>query len=142
MPYCTLAQLTTEFSAQELVQLTDTQGNSAIDSDVIDALIADTDAKIDSYLRTRYPLPLVNTPPEIQVIACDMVRYRLYKNSMIDTVKDRYEQAIDWLKQVSAGKVEIDSVYVSTPVTSTNLLGATVSSSTAVFSDSLLSKMA
>jgi len=107
MSYCTQADLVaaSRNSEQELIQLTDTDNTGAINTLVLGQAIARADAEINSYLLAY--LPLAEIPANLVYLACDIVRYHLYADQMLDTVKARYEQAISYLKLVAANKIPI-----------------------------------
>ena len=71
--------------------------------------LTDASAVADGYLRGRYELPLAETPPELTMVVCDLARYYLYDDQAKEAAVKRYEQAIAWLKSVSAGVVTLDS---------------------------------
>ncbi len=106
MTYCTQAVLTLEIGAQELIQLTDRATPGVIDAAVVAKALGDADAKINSYL-TAYPLPLAVVPANFERLACDISRYFLYKNQMIDSVRMAYTDAIKYLEQVGTGKISL-----------------------------------
>lgn len=112
MPYITQQNLIDRFGAAEIIQLTDRpdradpQNAGSIDVSVLNQAIADADAEINSYL-TAYPLPLAVVPANLLRIACDVTRYYLYEDQMIEQVQKRYENALAWLKLVAAGKVAL-----------------------------------
>lgn len=106
MSYCTAQQLIDRFGESELTQITDREQAGGIDYAVLDQAIADADAEINAYL-TAYPLPLAVVPANLVRIACDITRYYLYEDQMIDQVQKRYKDAIDWLKMVAAGKINL-----------------------------------
>lgn len=141
MSYCTQQHLIDRFGADELIQLTDSGGVGMIDSTTISAAIIDASAEIDSYLRNRYALPLLATPPELERIACHIARYYLYNDSAINAVSQRFEQAIGWLKLLAQGKVMIDRQYLTTTPHSNPLTGCCVATTTRVYSDTVLGKM-
>lgn len=70
---------------------------------------------IDSYLRGRYRLPLVAPyPPEIVEVECKLAAYSFISVRGFDpteganaNVLTRYREAIDWLKRLSEGKVNL-----------------------------------
>lgn len=74
--------------------------------DKIAGAISDAAAEIDAYL-TGYPLPLAVVPANLTRIACDMARYYLYDDQMIDVVEARYKAAVKYLEQVAAGKIPL-----------------------------------
>ena len=107
MPYCTQQNLIDRFGEPELIQLTDRAGTlGAIDSAIVAAAIADADAEIDSYL-TDYTLPLSPVPANFERLACDIARYYLYEDQMIDIVQERYKNAVRYLEQVASGKITL-----------------------------------
>lgn len=106
MPYCTLQNLVDRFGAAELIQRTDRTGTGAIDTVVLNEAIADADAEIDGYL-TAYPLPLTTIPANLERMACDIARYYLFGDGMIEQVKTRYDSAISYLKLVAKGGINI-----------------------------------
>ena len=139
MSYCEEQDLIDRFGEQELIQLTDRTQSGNIDDDVLNRAIADADAEIDSKLSTRYTLPLISVPAILTSYACDIARYRLYDDQIVDVVTERYKQALNWLKDIAEGKANLpadaidpDIVAYSTP---------RIVASTAFFSDDLLSKM-
>ncbi|MDP3876013.1 MAG: DUF1320 domain-containing protein [Methylobacter sp.] len=104
MPYCTKQNLIDRFGEAELIQRTDRAGTDAIDDEVLNEAISDADAEIDGYL-TAYPLPLTTVPANLERMACDMARYYLFGDGMIEQVKVRYDNAIKYLNLVAKGVV-------------------------------------
>lgn len=104
MPYCTLQNLIDRFGDVELKQLTG--GGAAIDEVVVNRAIDDAEAEINSYL-LAYTLPLVSVPANFELMACDLVRFYLYKTKVPEVVDTRYKKAIRYLEKVSEGKVKL-----------------------------------
>lgn len=110
MSYASLSLLQDRFGIDELIQRSDkfVPYTGAIVTAVIDRALADADAEIDGYVGARYTLPLPTpTPPVLVPIACDIARYRLYDDSVPDVVRQRYEDAIARLKDISAGRLSL-----------------------------------
>jgi phage gp36-like protein len=139
MAYIDKAMMILKFSEPEIIQLTDRDGSThAIVDAVLDPAMLDAEAEVDSYLGSRYVLPLPSVPEILQVFTCDIARYRLYDDAAPAEVQRRYERAVSWLKDVSRGLVSlgikapdiepVDSVIV-------------VESRTQVFSDCLFHHM-
>lgn len=103
--YATQTDLESAFTAAEIAQLT------AGGRNVADALDA-ASQEADTYLATRYAVPVTATPiPEHLVQAtCDIARYRLYAGAADQEVQNRYDQAVGWLKDVSAGRALLPGV--------------------------------
>lgn len=110
MTYATQAQLTDRYGERELIALTDRGevATGAIDTDVIDRALADTDALIDGYLSVRYDLPLAATPVLVTDLALKIAYYNLHISSAAPKVEKDYDDAIATLKQISAGQVQLD----------------------------------
>ena len=94
-----VADLIDCFGADELQNLTDREAHAVIDHAVVGRAIADAEAEVNSYLA---PVGLVGiTPPKALIIkACDIARYYLHEDGATGIVKERYLQAIAWLKEV------------------------------------------
>ena len=108
MSYCTYADLLLNFGEQELIQVTDRDLDGEEDDGVIQDGIEFASDLIDGYLRSRYALPLSLIPRNLTGIACDIARYRYYQAQPTDLVIQRYEAAVQWLRDVSTGKADLD----------------------------------
>jgi phage gp36-like protein len=83
----------------------------------LQVVLDDAQAEIDSYLSSRYKLPLQDAegtalaaPRTLTRCACDIVIYRLQSLRPADDIKDvrrRYEDVIKLLAQIKAGEVEL-----------------------------------
>jgi phage gp36-like protein len=105
MTYATLTAMVAQFGEPELVQRTDRSDAGVVDQAVLDRALVDADAEIDSYLGTRYALPLASTPILLVRLAADITRYRLYDDGVPATVRQRYEDCVSLLKRLSSGDV-------------------------------------
>ena len=106
MAYCTKQNLIDRFGEIELIQLTDRDNQGIIDETVIAQAIADAGAEIDGYLN-RYALPLANVPSNLVRMACDVARYYLYDDAMIESVQIRYDSVIKYLSAVAKGLITL-----------------------------------
>jgi phage gp36-like protein len=117
MAYSTQANMINRFSEQELIDLTDEADKGVIDQAVLTAAIADADAEIDGYLSSVYVTPIAGTVPiDVVRISCDIARYRLYNDKAPEEIRQRYEDARAWLRDVAAGKVRL---AIAKPTTTT-----------------------
>ncbi len=107
MSYCTKQNLIARFGKPELEQLTDRDLTGYIDDVVLDQVIVDVGAMIDAYIGSRYTLPLSLVPEVLVTLACDMVRYRLYKDGAPDEVSDRNRAAMRYLERIQEGKATL-----------------------------------
>lgn len=106
MTYATQTDLEDAFGATELVQIADRDGDGLPDAGFLAAALKRADSCIDGYLSGRYALPLAAPyPPVIVAAACDLARYWLYDNEATERVREGFEDAMVWLKDVAAGKV-------------------------------------
>ncbi len=106
MAYATIADFETAFGTEEAIALTnlDNPGSIGINSTILNQALADATAEADAYLQAAgYSLPLPSTPLILRNKCCDIARYRLDKNRVRDDVRQRYEDAIAFLKDLSRG---------------------------------------
>lgn len=138
MTYATQTDLTDRFGAVELAQLTDRASGQVIDTAVLDRALADADAEIDSYLATRYALPLASTPVVLVRLAADMARYRLFDDRVTESVRVRYQDAVSLLKRLASGEVRLDGAATQ-PAAASDSSGIAVRSPDQVFGADALS---
>lgn len=139
MAYCTAQDVIDRFGEDELIRLT-AQANefgeygTEINQTQLDRALSDASATIDSYLASRYPLPLTNVLPILNRFSCDIVRYFLHDVSPLDEVTNRYKEAIRFLEKVSKGEI---SLGITTDGERPDTVdGATIESAGSVFSRS------
>ena len=107
MTYAVKQDLVYRFGTEEMTQLSDHGGAGDIDDDVVARALADADDEINGYLASRYALPLASAPKILTLHACDIARYRLYKDRPTDSVRSRYEDAVKYLRAVGEGKLSL-----------------------------------
>lgn len=109
MSYAVQADMVAALGEDELIQLTDRASPpvGAIDAAVLTRALDAADGEIDSYLASRYSLPLATTPTILRDCACDIARYRLHDRGVSELVKDNYKARIAWLRDVAAGKASL-----------------------------------
>lgn len=110
MTYATQTDLIERFGELELAQRTNRVDGATIDTVVLGRALADADAEIDSYLATRYTLPLSSTPPVVNRLACDITRYRLFDDGVPETVRVRYLDAVSVLKRLASGDMLLEGM--------------------------------
>lgn len=106
MPYTTQSEMETAYGERELLVLADRDRDGVADAGVIERAIADACETIDSYLRTRFAVPLASPPGLIRKIARYLARYELSDDHATDKVKDDRKQAIAWLVEIREGKLD------------------------------------
>lgn len=70
--------------------------------------LADADAEIDSYVSSRYLVPLNPVPVTIVRIACAIARYHLLGDAATETARKAYEDARAFLRDLQAGRAQLD----------------------------------
>jgi len=107
MPYALKADMLEEYSEQELIQLTDRDipTTGAIVDAVLDRALNGASAEIDGYL-ARYAGQVL-TLPILTRYACDIARYRLYRDAAPEEVRNRYKDAVRFMEMVASGKISL-----------------------------------
>ena len=110
MAYSTVEDLCDYMPRSVILQLTDDQGTNQIDTAKLMSCIARADDLIDSYLRGRYPVPIVGTVPAmINDLSCRLTAYWLYKRSLMVTlpeaIKDDFKVCTQTLVGMQQGKI-------------------------------------
>jgi phage gp36-like protein len=110
--YATQADMMARFGVDELIQATDLADppTGANNVPTLDAALADADSEINSYVATRYTLPLADPPRVLGRLACDMARYYLWHTRASEAVTQRYQDAVKFLKAVSNGTAQLGIV--------------------------------
>lgn len=138
MTYAIKSDLETRFGAEEILQLADRDGSGQPDTGVIEAALADADTEIDGYLAVLYSLPLASVPSLITRLACDIARYRLWKDRASEQVRQGYDDAVDGLKRLASGSVKLVLPAGDAPDAN---VAATPSSRVSAFTDATLGLM-
>lgn len=110
MAYSTLQTIIDQFGAKEVLRASDRDKDGVADVGVVDRAIADADAEIDSYLGTKYPVPLNPVPGIVVTASATIAMYRMSYDSgtLTEEKRRRYEDLIRWLRDVAAGKAVLD----------------------------------
>ncbi|HEX9844040.1 MAG TPA: DUF1320 domain-containing protein [bacterium] len=108
-PYATAQDMTDAYGSDAVTLAADRDGDGVADAGVIDEALAAATAEMDSYIGTKYQLPLATPPAVLKDKCVDIALYRLSQRpgAMTDEVKDRYEKALAWLRDVSRGVVSL-----------------------------------
>jgi phage gp36-like protein len=107
--YATKDDMISRFGLNEVTGIVLEGNDTEVDVDVIlgDAL-ADAASEIDSYLRSRYNLPITTASTSLKRCATDLAFYNLHKNRLTDLVEKRHDDWIKWLVGVSKGMIALD----------------------------------
>ncbi|EEF0620044.1 gp436 family protein [Salmonella enterica] len=69
--------------------------------------LSDAGALADSYLSAKYSLPLAVVPQVLVQHCCAIAVYYLCDQQATDQVRDRYRDAMTWLREVKNGSIPI-----------------------------------
>lgn len=108
MPYATSDDMVARFGEAELIANSDRSGAGVVDPDVVAGAIAAASSIIDSYIGTRYALPLATTPAVLKTICEDLARHALYTVEPMKIVIDNRDAALSRLKDISRGLASLD----------------------------------
>lgn len=143
MSYCTAADFQSIFGFQETVELTNLERPDAIavDAPTLQQALDNASAFIDGYLQNRVTLPITDAPKILVQCCADIARYRLDRNRVREDIRQRYEDWIFWLKDVSKGVVNL-GLSSGDPAVNVTAAPDTVwhESSDLVFTDQVLSE--
>lgn len=107
MTYATRDDLIARFGADELAQR-----ESMLPAGALDQALLDADADINSYAATHYQLPLSPVPPNVRRVATVMARYFMLGPVADDRARNDFADVRAWLRDVQAGKVQLDALPI------------------------------
>jgi phage gp36-like protein len=98
-------------SESVLIELTDDADDPTgeVNATKVTNAIVWADGRIDGYLGQRMTVPLTTIPETVKALSVDLAIYDLYtqKEALPERREDRYKAAIEFLKDIAAGKVTI-----------------------------------
>jgi phage gp36-like protein len=112
MTYITLHDIGSRVDQDKLIQLTDDDGIE-VKSDVVDAIIADAEGTVESFLRTRYTLPVPVTA-KVRSLCLDIAVFKLVerravsKEGIFEVKEKAHDKAIKFLQSVQKGEAALD----------------------------------
>lgn len=101
--YATEANLVARFGGE----IDELKSMHASASTAVQDALQDATEEINGYIGGRYALPLPNVPSNLERMACDIARYRLYFKRSTEEVRKRYEDAVNFLKRVQDKKADL-----------------------------------
>jgi phage gp36-like protein len=110
LAYATQADLSPRrISNAELIQLTDDSNSGQVNAQLVSDILDEASAAIDSYAGQRYGVPLQSSL-QVKGLTLTIAEYLLYlrRKRMKADVRQAYEDAIAFLKDVSSGKARLD----------------------------------
>jgi phage gp36-like protein len=116
MSYITNADIEQRLGSAAYVQLTDDDGDGQADEGVVDEARLGAEGEVDSYLARRFQTPIdLTTHADLAGLLAsftlDLVEYRLRSRRppVPQEVFDRHARAIEWLRGVADGSLELPS---------------------------------
>lgn len=117
MAYIVEADLNSALGSTAVLALLDDDGNGLVDAAPLAKVIAEASAKVDSYVRARYPVPLTGTLITEGIKAATTwcaayfmaSRHMEYRDAQgRPPYHQQYADALAWLTQVSVGAVHLE----------------------------------
>lgn len=108
--YASKQNMLDQYGEEHLIELTDRADpptGEIVDS-ILDAALADADVTINSFISKRYTAPVAGGSPALRRPAEQLAYYYLHRDNYPDTVRQGYEDAMDYLKQISRGEIVLD----------------------------------
>lgn len=106
--YATPEELIAAVSDPQLVA--DLTGASEPDEAAITRALVSASSEIDSYLATKYTLPLPTVPDRLRELCIDIAFYKMLNFRPLGDIEDtrrRYTDAIKFLERLADGKVSL-----------------------------------
>lgn len=115
MAYAAVTDMITRFGSSELIRMTTPEGQdmTAIDTVAVERALAEASDLVDSYLRTRYAVPLVAVPLSVRGLTCRMARYDLAhgeNREPTEQMRLARREDVEWLGNIAKGLVTLDGV--------------------------------
>ena len=109
MTYCNHEDVETRLGGDDLRALADHDGDAVADSAVVDQAIASAEAVIDSYLGTKFSVPVSPVPDALRTRAINLAVYflKLGRDSVTEDARRQYGDDVAWLREVVAGAVTL-----------------------------------
>jgi phage gp36-like protein len=114
MAYATQSDIVLLYGANALV-VADHDRDGVPDTDAVTRAIEAAGGEVDTYIGTRYRLPLHEVPTFLRQLTVDIALYRLALAADVATTehRTRYEDALGHLKLIGAGKAGL--VFTTPP---------------------------
>ena len=109
MPYATVQDAEDLYGADYVGSSFDRDRDGSVDPLAATSAFSKASSEIDSYLATRFDVPVSPAPDVVKERCIDIAIYRVCPDSALtDEKRRRYEDAIAWLKDVAKGLATLD----------------------------------
>jgi phage gp36-like protein len=111
--YATLSDIVELHGAEFLLLVAARGADTALSDEATTTAITDalahSSSESDGYLSVRYPTPVTPTPRMLQNATINMSVYHLASTAdrMTDIIRERYKDALTWLKDISSGRANL-----------------------------------
>ncbi|MGR3433496.1 MAG: phage protein Gp36 family protein [Shimia sp.] len=108
MAYATQADIETIYSPDAL-HVADRDGDGVVDAAAVARALDAASDEVDTYLGSRYAVPLPNPTAFVVQLTIDIALYRLAlaRDVLTAEARQRYEDAIGHLKSIASGKAAL-----------------------------------
>lgn len=105
--YASAADFVSEIGSEETIQLTNLDNPSAVTVNTgrLEKTLSAATGEINSYLATRYAIPVSPVPQILKNYCIDIAWYRLGQNNAPEQYATRYNNAIARLKDIEKGQM-------------------------------------
>lgn len=109
MAYATLEALIKQYGLDAVLLVADRDQDGDIDADVVEDALTAAASEIDSYVGVKHRLPLPQVPDVLVRVCGDIALYRMSSEGgqLTEDKRQRYEDAVDYLKRVAAGTASL-----------------------------------
>lgn len=118
--YLSIAEFVKNVGLSEVIALTDGTGEGRIDRDLIVSRLTNAQAVVDTYLASRYVVPLSEAPLIVKKIVTDLALAALYPRGAPDGIADQAKASTRLLERIQAGQAQIPAAVPPAPAVSEN----------------------
>ncbi|EGG93502.1 Mu-like prophage protein [gamma proteobacterium IMCC1989] len=110
MTYATVEDINARYGDDFLYTIADRDNDDTLDTTAVESALADATGSINSYLSTRYTLPLVETPDLLKRHCASIAVYWLATDNggASEDQRQQYEDATKWLERIAKGTAELN----------------------------------
>lgn len=112
--YAAISDLQNRLDPAHLLELADDDQDSQPDPPVLESVLTDASALIDSYLASRYATPLNPTPPLLKKLTVDLALAGLFarrREAISPEYEARARSAMEVLSNLARGDLNLGAAY-------------------------------
>ena len=111
--YATVEQMTSRFGETEMIRLSEHEDRTAeaVNDAKIEIALVDASTQADSYLRSRYRLPVANPPADLVRAVCHLARFDLANGARTEPTEQMRlsrKEIIAWLEKIASNLINLD----------------------------------